>query len=169
MTMVSTQDYTLLVIDGLLAIECRKQNIKKTRKIVYGVAFENKAIHHVNLLKELRIEPTDYHDFLRMNKSVYLKLLSMVTPLIQKKDTIMKRSVSAHERLTATLRFLATGCSYECLKFPAIVSPQALGKIIPETCDAIYKVLRKEYLQVSTVILIILCNWLLLLVKKYKV
>jgi len=59
----------------------------------------------------------------------------------------MRQAVTPHERPAATLRFLATGRSYEDLKFSTIMSPQALGKIIPETCRAIYKVL-KEYCEV---------------------
>ena len=55
----------------------------------------------------------------------------------------------SHERLSVTLRFLATGRSYEDLKFSAAISPQALGVIIPETCAAIYEVLKKDYLKVS--------------------
>jgi hypothetical protein len=57
----------------------------------------------------------------------------------------MRQAITPHERLTATLRFLATGISYEDLKFSTIMSPQALGKIIPETCRAIYKVLKEYY------------------------
>lgn len=60
----------------------------------------------------------------------------------------MRKSISPHERLTATLRFLATRRSYEDLKFSTIISPQALGYIIPETCEAVYKVLHKDYLKV---------------------
>lgn len=73
----------------------------------------------------------------------------MVTPMIKKEDTVMRNSISAHERLSVTLRFLATGRSYEDLKFSAIISPQALGKNIPETCEALYKVLRRDYFKVS--------------------
>jgi hypothetical protein len=47
-----------------------------------------------------------------------------------------------------TLQFLATGRSYEDLKFSAAISPQALGVIIPETRAAIYEVLKKDYLKV---------------------
>ncbi|CAK1587984.1 unnamed protein product [Parnassius mnemosyne] len=82
-----------------------------------------------------------------MDEKTYLTLLSKVTPLIQKQDTIMRTAISPHERLSVTLRFLATGRSYECLKYSALISPQALSKIIPETCDAIYKVLQKDYLK----------------------
>ena len=66
-----------------------------------------------------------------MNESTYLTLLSMVSPLIQKKNPTMRQAVTAHERLTATSRFLATRRSYVDLKFSTIMSPQALGKIIP--------------------------------------
>jgi hypothetical protein len=44
----------------------------------------------------------------------------------------MRNSIIAEERLTATLRYLATGNSYEDLKFSTGISPQSLGKIIPE-------------------------------------
>lgn len=107
---------------------------------------------HINLLQELRVESTDCINYLRTNESVYLKLLSIVPPLIEKKDTIMRRAISPPEWLTATLRFLATGRSYECLAFSTIISPQALGKIIPETLyNALYKVLQKYYLQVRII------------------
>lgn len=69
-------------------------------------------------------------------------------PLIMKKNTKLKEAISPHERLTVTLRYLATGRSYEDLKLTAAISAQSLGKIIPETCSAIYKVLRKKYLKV---------------------
>jgi hypothetical protein len=43
----------------------------------------------------------------------------MVSPLIERKDARMRQAVSLHERLTATLRFLATGRTYEGLKYSA--------------------------------------------------
>jgi len=104
---------------------------------------------HVNLLNELKFEPEDFKNYVRMDEKTYLELLSMVTPMIKKEDTVMRKSISAHERLSVTLRFLATGRSYEDLTFSSVISPQALGKIIPETCQALYQVLRKDYLKVS--------------------
>ena len=76
-------------------------------------------------------------------------LLTLVTPIIKKKDTIMRTAIAPHERLSATLRFLATGRCYEDLKFSTAISPQALSLIVPETCKAIYKVLRDDYMNVS--------------------
>lgn len=102
----------------------------------------------MNLLNELKVEPDDWRNYLRMDEATYIHLLKMVTPYIQKENTVMRESISPHERLTATLRFLATGRSYEDLKFSTILSPQSLGKIIPETCWAIYNALKDEYLKV---------------------
>jgi hypothetical protein len=78
--------------------------------------------------------------------------LLVVTPIIEKKDTCMKQVVSPYERLTATLRLLATGRSYEGLKFSILIFSRALGRIIPGTCYAIYKVLKKEFVKVRKVI-----------------
>jgi hypothetical protein len=111
-----------------------------------------------------------------MNESTYLTLLSMVSPLIQKRNTTTRQAITPHERLTAALRFLATGRSYEDLKFSTIMSPQALGKIIPETFRAIYKAL-KEYYKVrvrnvkniiNNLLLWAICNTDLLKSAQYK-
>lgn len=102
---------------------------------------------HVNLLNELSLEPSDWRNYLRMDETTYFKLLEHVTPYIAKQNTNMREAISPHERLTATLRFLVSGMSYEELKFPTAISPQRLGVIIPETCKAILCVL-KNYMKV---------------------
>jgi len=84
-----------------------------------------------------------------MENHTFYELLNLIKPLIEKQNTIMRESISAEERLVATLRFLVTGRSFEDLKFSCEISAQALGKIIPETCRAIYSVLRPKYLKVS--------------------
>ncbi|KAJ8035827.1 Protein ALP1-like [Holothuria leucospilota] len=68
----------------------------------------------------------------------------MVRPIIQKKDTIMREAISANERLSITLRFLATGNSFEDLKFITRTSPQAIGKIVFETCEVITQCLQRQ-------------------------
>jgi hypothetical protein len=67
-----------------------------------------------------------------------MSLLEKVRPLIEKEDTVLKTAITAEERLAITIRFLATGRSYEDLTLSAIISPQALGKILSETCRVIY-------------------------------
>ncbi|XP_023312377.1 uncharacterized protein LOC111692556 [Anoplophora glabripennis] len=80
-----------------------------------------------------------------MNEEIYTELLGLVSQIIQKEDTIMRQAITPHERLTSTLRFLVTGRNYEDLKFSTGISAQALGKIIPETCRAIFDVLQENY------------------------
>lgn len=75
----------------------------------------------------------DWYNYQRMDEPTYLQLLSLVTPLIERYDTGMRKALTPHERLSATLRYLTTGRSYEDLKFTVAISAQALGQIIPET------------------------------------
>lgn len=109
-----------------------------------------KFTHH-NLLRELKLcEPNDYHNFLRMDEELFNELLEIISPIITKKDTVMRKAISAKERLTTTLRFLATGRSFEDLKFTTAIAPQTISGIIMETCEAIIIKL-KDFLQVRNI------------------
>lgn len=75
------------------------------------------------------------------------ELLAIVVPFIEKQNTSMRNVI--RELLTATLQFLASGQTYEDLKFSCIISPQLMSTIIPETCWTIYKCL-KHYIKEGT-------------------
>ncbi|CAD7078732.1 unnamed protein product [Hermetia illucens] len=77
-----------------------------------------------------------------MGSETYNELLRKVSPLIKKQDTIMRDAISPNERLSATFRFLASGQTFEDLKFLTAISPQSLGVLIMETCLEIIKVLK---------------------------
>lgn len=128
-----------------------KKKRKKRRFWCKNWLLKRRTYSHTNFLNELKFYPADWHNYLRMDQETYFKLLSLVTPFIKKKDTIMREAISPHERLTATLRFIATGRSYEDMKFSTIISAQSLSKIIPETCQAIFDVLKKDYLKVRKI------------------
>jgi hypothetical protein len=66
-------------------------------------------------------EPRDFQNYLRMDSELFQNLLRVVRPRIEKKNTVMREAVSAEERLSVTLRYLATGNSYEDLKFSAAI------------------------------------------------
>ncbi|RVE48412.1 hypothetical protein evm_006973 [Chilo suppressalis] len=141
-------DVDAIALIGLFFVIWKKKAKQRTRTEWCKKWLQKRRKYsHVNIIKELTFYPKDYRNYLRMDEKTYLTLLSKVTPLIKKQDTIMRTAISPHERLTVTLRFLATGRTYECLKYSALISPQALSKIIPETCAAIYKVLQKDYLK----------------------
>jgi hypothetical protein len=89
-------------------------------------------------MEELRSSSKDYCNYLRMSEDNVISLLEKIRPLIEKEDTVLRTAITAEERLAITIRFLAIGRSYEDLTFSAIISPQVLAKILPETCRAIY-------------------------------
>ena len=62
-----------------------RRNARKSREWTKKWLLKRQEFSHGNLLKELRFLSKDWHNFLRMNESTYLTLLSMVSPLIQKK------------------------------------------------------------------------------------
>ena len=106
------------------------------------------TLGHRNLLCELSLEPTLYQNFLRMNEEVFEQLLSMVCPLIEKRDKRMRTAISPTERLSLTLRFLASGNSFEDLKFSSYIAPTTISEIVMETtCKALCTFL-KDYIKV---------------------
>ena len=100
------------------------------------------------LPEELQLYPDGFQKYLRMDYDIYNELLERISPLIVKQDTNSCDAVTPHERLAATLRYLATGRSFEDLKFSTRISAQSLGHIIPETCRAIHETLAPQYLKV---------------------
>jgi hypothetical protein len=126
-----------------LAIILDKKNRRRKRsKRCKSWLLQRKRFSHTNLLEELRLEPDDWRNDLRMDEESYIQLLKLVTPYIKRNDTNMRMAISPHERLSATLRYLATGRKYADLKFTTAMSASRLCKIVPETCKAIIKVLK---------------------------
>lgn len=101
------------------------------------------------LLKELRSgQPKLFRNFVRMSANDFDFLLDLVRPLIEKKNTRMRQSIPAGERLALALRYLATGDSYMSLQYLFRIPQSTISGIIPEVCDAIYSVLKDEYMKV---------------------
>ncbi|CAH1969203.1 unnamed protein product [Acanthoscelides obtectus] len=71
-------------------------------------------------------------------------LLNKISPLISKQDTQLRKAVPTRKRLAITLRYFATGDSFQSLHFLFKVSPQLISTIAPEVCKALNHVLRKE-------------------------
>ena len=65
---------------------------------------------HMPLLRELRENnPEDHRNYLRIDDKTYQVIINLVRPYItKKKDTIMRTSISAEERMAVTLRYLVT-------------------------------------------------------------
>jgi hypothetical protein len=128
-----------------------EEGSKKTkRKWIKNWRQDRDLYGHMPLLRELREnEPDDFKNYLRMDNLTFEYILNLVSPYISKQDTVMRKCITAEERLAASLRFLATGRSLQDLKFSTSISAPALCRIIPETCWAIYTALKEDFLKVS--------------------
>lgn len=84
----------------------------------------------------LRISPENFED-----------VLNLVTPLVQKRDTLVRDSIPPNLKLEVTPRFLATGKSYKSLQFFRASKP-TISHIVQEMCDAILQSL-SCYIKVS--------------------
>ena len=72
-------------------------------------------------------------------------LLTLVGPRITKKPCRSRKSISPGERLTLTLRYLASGESQQSLSFSFRIGRTTVSTIVNETCEAIWKVLSQQY------------------------
>lgn len=136
---------------GVIAITQQKKKKRNRRMWSKEWLINRDQYSHMVLLRELKDNnPDDYRNYLRMSEETFSELLVMVKPMLHKEDTVMRPSITPEQRLMATLRYLATGRSFEDLKFSTGISAQSLGRIIPETCKAIIHVLKDEYMKVCT-------------------
>jgi hypothetical protein len=52
----------------------------------------------------------------------------MVAPFREREDNVMRNSIPTSQRLSSTLRFLATGQEFEDLKFTTAVERQTMSE-----------------------------------------
>ena len=74
-------------------------------------------------------------------------ILSLVEPLITKKSTTLREPISPAERLSLTLRFLASGSSQTSMSFTYRIGRTTVSNIIRETCWALWQALHEKYLK----------------------
>ncbi|KYN21916.1 hypothetical protein ALC57_05700 [Trachymyrmex cornetzi] len=89
-------------------------------------------------------DPSSFLNYIRMEQYVLEKLLQFVTPYIQKQNTVMREAISSRDRLSVTLRFLATGNTFQDLSYSTRIAPNTLSQIIPETLKVIVTVLESK-------------------------
>ena len=63
-----------------------------------------------SLIQELPVDDSNgLKSFLKIDMASFNELFEMVTPLIKRRDTLIRNSISSAERLALTLSFSATG------------------------------------------------------------
>lgn len=97
-----------------------------------------------NLIKEMEnIDPEKYLEYLRMSVTSFTELLNLIEPIIMKQDAV-RISISARTRLQICLRYLASGDSMASISFAFRVGVNTVSKIITETCEAIWNILKER-------------------------
>lgn len=80
-----------------------------------------------------------------MQEDYWNELLTLVTAYIKKKkDTVMRQAISPKDRLSVTLRYLATGNTFQDLSYSTRIAPNTISNIIHSTLLAIIKVLETK-------------------------
>lgn len=115
--MILEYDHMLTGLALALLPEKQKNIKRKHSKWVKRWLINRQVYSHMHLINELQLEPDDYRNYLRMEKNSYTELLDFVSPLLQKEDTIMRPAITPHERLSSTLKYLATATVFSNGRF----------------------------------------------------
>lgn len=92
-----------------------------------------------------------YREMMRMSYEDFMVLLEIIEPHITPRQVQGgQKVITAPERLTLTIRFLATGETYRSLSFQFRISVAAISYIVNEVCEAIVKYLGPVYLNVPS-------------------
>lgn len=137
-----------VIVAAILVQKSKKRNNKKrlwAREYVRRRETDNVV---QIMMEDLRNDSTDtFTKFFRMSSFEFDFLLNKLRHIIAKRDTNMRKAISAETRLAITIRYLSSGDSYRSLMLLFRVAHNTISKIVSETCKAIYVVLR-DFLQV---------------------
>lgn len=137
----------ILKLFGMYLVLKRKQEAQERLCWVRPIFSEQRRSEQGasnNLVREFREnEPTTekYEDFFRMPPQMFEELLSLLEPRLTKQN-VVRQSISARTRLEITLRYLATGDSMKSMSYLFRVGHNTISKIVSETCQVIWDVLR---------------------------
>ncbi|XP_059894370.1 uncharacterized protein LOC132447556 [Gadus macrocephalus] len=104
--------------------------------------------HH--LLQELRLDDGRFQRYFRLSRAQFDDLLARVGARISRQDTNYRRSISAAERLSICLRFLATGDSFRTIATSFRVGASTVASIVSDGVTAIWDCLVEEFMAVPT-------------------
>ena len=131
----------------LLLLQKRQRKPRKRRFWIRNIFLQRETRGTFRtLFQELLQDKELFFRYHRMTPSRFEHLLSLVEDKITKEKTNFRDPICAEERLSITLRFLATGESQQSLSFSYRVGRNTVSKIVSETCEALFQSL-KTYLR----------------------
>lgn len=142
----------LITVVTVLALILKKRLQKKKRIRRWWIKpWIDQSLGNLSLFDEFKEcdDLKSLKNYLRMDESTFSILLEKIRHRIEKKDTRMRKAISAKSKLIITLRYLATGESFVSLQYNFRISDSTISHFIPIVCKAIYEELKNEYLKVS--------------------
>ena len=105
-----------------------------------------------NIIRELRVEDRfGFREMFRMDISDFEAILSQIGEKISPKERLGgTEPIQSDERLALTLRFLATGESFQSLSFQFRISLNAVSYIVKGCCKAIVEKMVSDNLKVPS-------------------
>lgn len=101
------------------------------------------------LMMELQSNDIEsFKNYLRMNEDFFNEILQHIETDLKKCDTMLRAAISPKEKLAVTLRFLATGESFQSLEYQTRLSRRIISEAVNDTCSAIYKRMQPIFLKV---------------------
>lgn len=102
-----------------------------------------------NLIREMYSDMQKYVEYFHMDLQTFYELLHLIGPKIEKQHVI-RFPISASTRLEICLRYVASGDSISSISFAFRVGVNTVSKIISETCEAIWNILKdKVFLEIT--------------------
>lgn len=95
-------------------------------------------------------DPACFTNYTRLQEEYWNELLTLVTPLILKKDTVMRKAISPKDILSVTLRYLATGNTFQDLSYSTQIAPNTISNIVRSTLIAIIQILEDRVISLPS-------------------
>ena len=134
----------------MFLLPCEDTQRKKLREIwvkEWISRRQEKGAFHCLMRELAAVDTSIFREFVHMDLQSFSNLLEILEPLVEKKDTEMRESIKAKERVAITLRYLATGESFRSLAFLFHILRQAISQIVEEVCNAIFEVIGSQHLK----------------------
>ena len=95
--------------------------------------------YFTDIVRELQLEDTEgFKEMMRMDFKHFNEILNLIAPDIMPQEIIGGNKVISNAvYLTVTLRFLATGETFQSLSFQFLISHRVISYIVKELCNAI--------------------------------
>ena len=115
---------------------------KKKKRAIWVIEWlaQRRVKGEYNSLVALLMLTNHYRGFIQMTDDTFQELLRKIKPYIEKKWTVMGDLTPAEDKLTLTLRFLATSDSYSRFGFLFFIYTSIIPFLL-----CVYQTLKEEY------------------------